>query len=118
MHRAPLGQEPGSPPMAQSRKARADLAAIEAEEAPRRDTIVIGAGAGGITALRTLLGQVPRTFPGSIFVVQHLPPHLPSYLADALQAVVPLPVRFVEAAETIAPGRIYLAPPDRHLVVL
>ena len=104
--------------MAQSRKARDDLAAIEAEEAPRRDTIVIGAGAGGVTALRTLIGQVPRTFRGSIFVVQHLPPHLPSYLADALQAVAALPVRFVEAPEKIARGRIYLAPPDRHLVVL
>jgi two-component system chemotaxis response regulator CheB len=104
--------------MAQSRKARADVAAIEAEEAPRRDTIVIGAGAGGIAALRTLLGAVPRTFRGSIFVVQHLPPHLPSYLADALQAVVPLPVRFLEGAEPIAPGRIYLAPPDRHMVVM
>jgi two-component system chemotaxis response regulator CheB len=104
--------------MAQSRKAREDLTSIESEEAPRRDTIVIGAGAGGITSLRTLLSQLPRTFRGSIFVVQHLAPHAPSYLADALQTVATLPVRFVEGPEAIAPGRIYLAPPDRHLVVL
>lgn len=79
---------------------------------------MIGAGAGGIAALRTLVGELPRGFRGSVFVVQHLAPHLPSYLADALQAVTQLPVRFVEATEKIAPGRVYLAPPDRHLIVL
>ncbi|HZF31260.1 MAG TPA: chemotaxis protein CheB [Gammaproteobacteria bacterium] len=104
--------------MAQSRKARADLATIEAEEAPRRDTVVVGASAGGVAPLRTLLAQLPRNFGGSVFVVQHLAPHAASYLADALQAATPLSVQFVENAQRIAPGRVYVAPPDRHLIVV
>jgi two-component system chemotaxis response regulator CheB len=98
--------QPVSPPPAQP------------QSPPHRDTVVIGTSAGGLAALRTLLAQIPASYPGSLFVVRHQAARPPGRLSAALQPVTALPVQTVEDVETIEPGRIYLAPPDRHLVVM
>lgn len=81
----------------------------------RRDTIVIGASTGGVDALRTLLARLPAALPAAVLVVQHRAA-APGQL-DAVLSAGPLPVVSVDAPMRLRPGRIHLAPPDRHLIV-
>jgi two-component system chemotaxis response regulator CheB len=83
----------------------------------QRDIIVIGASAGGIQALTTLVTGLPRDFPASLLVVVHIPPYAISRLPEILSRSGPLPAAHARHGEAIEPGRIYIAPPDRHLLV-
>jgi two-component system, chemotaxis family, protein-glutamate methylesterase/glutaminase len=84
---------------------------------PKKDIIVVGASAGGIEALRMLVGALPKELPASVFVVLHMSPEAPSMLADILNRFGRLPAANAEDGERIRRGRIYVAPPDRHLLV-
>lgn len=79
--------------------------------------VAIAASEGGVEALKCLVQGLPPDFPVPILVVQHLAPHFNSRLDDILQIRSALPVRFAEDGEKLQPGTIYLAPPDRHLIV-
>lgn len=81
------------------------------------DIIVIGGSAGALNVLRQILADLPENFPASIFVVLHLSPDSPSHLAEILDRSGPLSASFAESGERIADSRIYVAPPDRHLVL-
>jgi two-component system, chemotaxis family, protein-glutamate methylesterase/glutaminase len=83
----------------------------------QRDIVVIGASAGGIQALTTLVAGLPRDFPASVLVVVHIPAYAVSRLPDILSRSGPLPAAHAKQGEVIEPGRIYIAPPDRHLLV-
>lgn len=83
----------------------------------QRDIVVIGASAGGIAALTTLLSGLPADFPAALFVVVHIPPSAISRLPEILSRAGPLPATHAQHGEAIAPGHIYVAPPDRHLLV-
>jgi len=82
-----------------------------------RDIVVIGASAGGVEALSVIVAGLPADFPAAVFVVLHSSPQSPNALAAIFDRAGPLPARYAEDGERIAPGRIYVAPPDRHLVV-
>jgi len=86
-------------------------------QAPAYDVVVIGASAGGVPALVALLSAVPADFPVPILVVQHLSATLPSNLPTVLGYRTPLMVKWAEQGELLRPGRVYVAPPDRHLLV-
>jgi two-component system, chemotaxis family, protein-glutamate methylesterase/glutaminase len=83
---------------------------------PGKDIIVIGASAGGIEAIRTILAGLPRDFPGSLFIVVHSSPDSPGVL-DVIFSNGPLRATAVEGGERISPGRIYVARPDHHLII-
>src|SRR5690349_10758358 len=82
-----------------------------------RDTIVVGASAGGIRALKNLLETVPPDLPAAILTVVHIPAHSKSDLPQVLGRVGPLPAKAAEDGEPLVPGAVYVAPPDRHLLV-
>jgi two-component system chemotaxis response regulator CheB len=82
-----------------------------------RDTIVIGASAGGVQALSALVNDLPRDLPAAVFIVLHLLPNVPSLLPEILQRETILPVRHAIHNEPIEPGRVYVAPPDQHLII-
>lgn len=86
-------------------------------KAPKHDIIVVGASAGGLEALKKLVAQLPSNFPGSLFIVWHVSPECPSVLPQILARACPLPVAHATDREALQPGRIYVAPPDRHLLV-
>jgi two-component system, chemotaxis family, protein-glutamate methylesterase/glutaminase len=79
--------------------------------------IVIGASAGGIEAVSKLIAKLPSDFPAPIFVVIHISPHSDSVLprifsrAGVLKAVHP------RSGKAFSPGYIYVAPPDKHLII-
>jgi len=81
------------------------------------DIVAIGASAGGLHALMSVVGSLPADFPASVVIVQHLDPKHRSMLADILSRHTPLRVKEAEDGEKIASGVIYTAPPDQHLLV-
>lgn len=83
----------------------------------RRNIVVIGASAGGVDALRTLFARLPTGLSISYFVVLHLSAQYPSQLDRILQAMTPMPVAFASDRQHILPDTVYIAPPDRHLML-
>ncbi len=81
------------------------------------DVVAIASSAGGVTALGTLLGGLPRSLAVPVLIVQHLDPRHQTVIADVLQRRTPLPVKLAEHGETAEPGVVYVAPPDHHLLV-
>jgi two-component system chemotaxis response regulator CheB len=84
---------------------------------PNRDTIVVGASAGGVQALSTLVAQFPPDLSAAVFVVLHIPSDVPSLLPPILARESRLPVAHAINGERIKPGKIYVAPPDNHLLI-
>lgn len=83
----------------------------------RRDIIVIGTSSGGIDALKGLVAGLPRDFGATLFVTLHVAPYSLGILPEILERSGPLPASNARDMEQIEPGRIYVAPPDRHLLV-
>lgn len=79
--------------------------------------VVIGGSAGGLTALLQLVAMLPRELPAALLVVLHVSPDSPSNIAGLLQARSLLPASEAAHGEPLTAGRIYLAPPDFHLLV-
>ena len=84
-------------------------------ERARREVVVIGASAGGVTALRELFAKFPSDMEAAVAVVLHRSPVAESALAPVLGWRAALPV--VEAVDGMPLQRasIHLAPRDQHL---
>jgi two-component system, chemotaxis family, protein-glutamate methylesterase/glutaminase len=82
-----------------------------------RDIIVIGASAGGFEALKKLVRGLPKDLAAAVFVVWHLPANAHGVLPSVLEKEGTLPVVHGVDGEEIKMGRIYVAPPDHHLLV-
>jgi len=87
------------------------------EDAPSHDLIVMGASAGGVEALMRLMAALPADLPAAVCVVLHMPPQSSSHLAEILLRAGLLPVTQAQDGEPLARGHVYVAPPDRHLMV-
>jgi len=88
----------------------------DAVDAPY-EIVAIAASAGGITALKNVLSELPADFPVPVVVVQHLDPRHRTIIAEVLGRRAKLPVRLAQEGEQAEPGTVYIAPPDRHLLV-
>jgi two-component system chemotaxis response regulator CheB len=84
--------------------------------ARHRDIVVVGTSAGGMEALSVLFAGLPRGLGAAVLVVQHLSPRS-TQLAAILGRGSALPVDWARDGEQIAEGRVYLAPPDAHLMI-
>jgi two-component system chemotaxis response regulator CheB len=82
-----------------------------------RDQIVaIGASTGGTEALLQILAQMPEGCPG-IVAVQHMPEGFTSAFARRLDGVCRIEVREASHGDRVVPGRAYIAPGNRHMLV-
>ncbi|WP_250122784.1 chemotaxis protein CheB [Chroococcidiopsis sp. CCMEE 29] len=91
---------------------------------PGHDIIVVGASAGGVEVLSQLVRDLPANLPAALFVVLHIPAQSPSVLPSILNRAIrkrqpnsPLQALHPKDGEAIAHGRIYVAPPDQHLLI-
>jgi two-component system, chemotaxis family, protein-glutamate methylesterase/glutaminase len=85
--------------------------------AERYELVAVGCSAGGIRALSQLLGSLPREFPVPVVVVQHLDPRHETVIAEVLGRRTTLPVKLAQHEEQAKPGVVYIAPPNRHLLI-
>lgn len=79
--------------------------------------IVVAASAGGIEALKHVLTELPPDLPAAIAIVLHTHETSPRYTAGILDMHSALRVAYAVDGEDFVLGRVYLAPPDLHLVV-
>ncbi len=85
---------------------------------PNRDIIVIGASLGGVDALRRVVGGLPADLPAAVVVVLHTGRSSPMAMADILGRCTSMTVAYAEQGSRIEPGRVYIAPPGWHTVVV
>ena len=84
----------------------------------KKDIVAIGGSAGSSAVLKRLLSDLPRDLPASVFVSTHIPAHSPSLLAEILATNASLPVSQAVDGQPVEPGRVYVAAPDRHLLLI
>ena len=97
-------------------KEKKDVSA-QSKKADNFPIVVIGASAGGFEALKVLVSQLPTNLNAAIFVVRHMSATVESVLPDVLNKQNTLHASHAIDKEPILPGRIYIAPPDRHLLI-
>ncbi len=79
------------------------------------DVVAIGASTGGPVVLQTLLTGLAPGFPWPVLLVQHIASGFAAGLADWLTKTTGKPVRLAVDNEVAEPGRVYLAPENRHM---
>ncbi|CAI8905689.1 MULTISPECIES: chemotaxis protein CheB [Pseudomonas] len=89
----------------------------DAVDLPRVEAIVVGASAGGVEALLTLLAPLRPGYVLPIIVVLHLPEERRSQLAEVFSRRLMLPVEEATDKQDIVPGTVYFATPGYHLSV-
>jgi len=81
------------------------------------EAVVIGASAGGVQALGTLLPALPAALRVPCFIVLHLPRERPSLLAEIFAPHCRRPIEEAQDKEPVQAGTVYVAPPDYHLLI-
>ena len=85
---------------------------------PRRDIVVIGASAGGVATLQTILSALPWDLQASLFIVLHTTEDSPGVLPEILNRSSKLPALYAVNKAPVLPGRVLIAPPGaRHLLL-
>lgn len=79
--------------------------------------VVIGASAGAVEALTTILSALPATFSLPVIIVVHIPPDKRSVLAEVFRTKCLLPVCEIEDKQPINGATVYFAPPDYHVLI-
>jgi len=90
---------------------------VDHDHSEGHSIIVIGASAGGLEALRQIIPEFPSDLDAAIFVVVHVAPGYASLLPEIFAREGHLPAAHPLHGEVIERGRIYVAPPDNHLMV-
>jgi two-component system chemotaxis response regulator CheB len=91
-------------------------AATAANAGPGAKLIAVGASTGGTEAIRTILMQLPQTAPGMV-IVQHMPEKFTDMFAQRLNAQCRMHVTEGRAGDVVEPGRVLIAPGNRHMEV-
>ena len=81
------------------------------------DVVALAASAGGLTAISRILSALPADFSAAVVVVQHLDPRHRSLMANILSRRTLLQVKQAEEGDCLSPATVYIAPPNRHLLV-
>ncbi|WP_026882767.1 protein-glutamate methylesterase/protein-glutamine glutaminase [Clostridium akagii] len=76
--------------------------------------IAIGASTGGTQAIIEVIKGFPKDMPG-VVIVQHMPPVFTKIYADRLNNICSMEVKEAENGDVVLPGKILLAPGDRHM---
>jgi two-component system chemotaxis response regulator CheB len=81
------------------------------------EIIVMGSSAGGVEALIRVVHELPTNLPASVFIVLHIPAQSPSLLAEILSRSAFIKAEQPVDYQRIERGRMYVAPPDHHLLI-
>lgn len=78
--------------------------------------VAIGASTGGTEAIKEILVNLPRNFPG-VVIVQHMPPKFTTSFAERLDQLCALEVKEAADGDSVLPGRALLAPGNYHMLL-
>jgi two-component system, chemotaxis family, protein-glutamate methylesterase/glutaminase len=78
--------------------------------------IAIGAATGGPEAITSILTRLPEGMP-PILIVQHMPSYFSKAFAEKLNGICALEVKEAEHQEQLSPGKVLLAPGNKHMVL-
>lgn len=81
------------------------------------DVVAIASSAGGIQPLFEIISALPAEFGAPVLIVQHLSATFPCNLPKLLAARTKLRVKFADHGEALRAGTVYVAQPDRHLII-
>lgn len=81
------------------------------------EIIAIGISTGGPNALREVFAKIDPNLKQPIVVVQHMPAGFTEEFANSLNRICPLEVKEAQEGDLVKPGRILIAPGDKHLEV-
>lgn len=84
----------------------------------QRDILAIGGSLGSTAVLKRILAGLPENLPAAVLITTHVPGSSSGYLPDALAGHSTLPIGLAVDGQPVEPGRVYVAVPDRHLMVL
>ncbi|MCZ0961031.1 chemotaxis protein CheB [Paracoccus benzoatiresistens] len=84
----------------------------------KKNILANGGSIGSGEVLRTLLGGLAPDLPASIFVTTRISAHSAGILAENLNSKSALPVIGALDGQPVESGHVYVAPPDRHLLVI
>jgi two-component system chemotaxis response regulator CheB len=79
--------------------------------------VAIGISTGGPQALQYLLPQLPKNFPGSILIVQHMPEGFTEMFSRRLEEICAITVKEAQSGDLLLAGRALVCPGNRHLKV-
>lgn len=79
--------------------------------------IAIAASTGGIKAISELVSGLPADLPAAVLIILHMSPNFGSNLGDILSEVASMKVRQAEDGDRLKRGTIYIAVPNKHLLV-
>ncbi len=115
-----LEKEPGTsapPPPAARRPPKPAEKPVPSRSPGPVDLVAIGISTGGPNALRQVFARIdPRLVP-PVVVVQHMPPGFTEEFARSLDRICPLDVKEAADGDLLKPGRVLIAPGDKHLLV-
>lgn len=83
-----------------------------------RDTIVMGASAGGVEALPRVISAFPKGMPACVLVVQHMSDYSEPQLAQIIQRRAKIEVRWAEQGDRLEHGRVLVCPTGVHMLVV
>ncbi len=87
------------------------------EQQAERHLVIVGASAGGVEALISLVSTLPSDFPAPLVLAQHLDPNRPSQLGPILERHTTLPVVTVQEKASLEDGSIYVVPANYHMQI-
>jgi two-component system chemotaxis response regulator CheB len=90
---------------------------MQQDDIRKFEAIVVGVSTGGVSALKFLLGSLPKGFSIPVMIVIHITPDADDGLALLLDAHCNIRVKEANEQEVMAPGTVYLAPANYHLLV-
>jgi two-component system, chemotaxis family, protein-glutamate methylesterase/glutaminase len=88
----------------------------DGEHVVQREVLAVGASAGGVEALRSLVAGLPAELPAAVLVAMHVLPTGTSMLAAILARAGTMPCTAARHGERLERGHVYVAPPDHHLL--
>jgi len=120
---APVVSPGGSAETRQARPAAVSTAAAAmpsitaGSAAGTTEIVAIGISTGGPNALRKMFAEFDRDLPVPVVVVQHMPAGFTTEFARSLDRICPIEVKEAEEGDLLKPGRVLIAPGNRHIVV-
>lgn len=81
------------------------------------EAIVIGVSSGGMNAMKTMFPLLPKEFNIPIIIVQHISANSENLWIRLLNDKSNLEIKEADEKEKIEHGKIYIAPPNYHLLV-